>query len=522
VFLLLVGDHTLAGIRVVDHVDTVARFEGSRVFAKDGEEPVDLCGRRGRLLDDDLGREPGADKLDRVDLVVGQRDDRRDAVGEFVGVFRGDPEQDGTGLLGGRHVVVLEQAHEVVHEWLEGAGVLLDDQFAGPRTLLAGDRFLGLERLAYLGDVSITPASPDDGSTSPTGTDVSLLIGSGIGFERDIRVDTGGGRCRQDPNQVHSFTSDHRLLHGMLDSDYDECWLRYPRVDDADRRESYATRCLHVYAGETSPQHRAVRDELREGLEGLLGREPHLWQHPPRSVDGFLVVGQPDLLEVVADSVDVEMVRSLDDDGYHLRSTTWGRRRDYGRHGADRPGLVYRTFHLLRLMAAGEPIDDLDLVEEPRNAERLINQWDEPFRGTVERGYGGESIFKWEHLPDLRERYFDYARLLASVGINGIVLNDVNTTRPERPGDLAATGEFEGPRPARRTAPPEGGRPGRGVPAVRHPDVPFGELRLADVRGRPRHGGPARRRRRGLVGGEGRSGVRPDPRLRRVPRQSRL
>jgi len=62
-------------------------------------------------------------------------------------------------------------------------------------------------------------------------------------------------------------------------------------------------------------------------------------------------------------------------------------------------------------MAAGEPIDDLDLVEEPRNAERLINQWDEPpFRGTVERGYGGESIFKWEHLPDLRERYFDYAR----------------------------------------------------------------------------------------------------------------
>ncbi|SFR91480.1 alpha-glucuronidase [Halomicrobium zhouii] len=230
----------------------------------------------------------------------------------------------------------------------------------------------------------------------------------------------------------------------MLDADYDECWLRYPRVDDADRRESYARRCLHVYAGETSPQHGAIRDELREGLEGILGREPHLWQHPPRSADGFLVVGQPDLMEVVADSVDAGMVRSLDDDGYHLRSTTWeGAEVTVVTAPTDR-GLVYGTFHLLRLMATGEPIDDLDVVEEPRNAERLINQWDEPFRGTVERGYGGESIFKWEHLPDLRERYFDYARLLASVGINGVVLNDVNTTRPERPGDLAGTGEFEG------------------------------------------------------------------------------
>jgi len=96
-------------------------------------------------------------------------------------------------------------------------------------------------------------------------------------------------------------------------------------------------------------------------------------------------------------------------------------------------------------MAAGEPIDDLDLVEEPRNAERLADQ---PVGRTVPR-HGRAGLRRRVHLqvgapPDLRERYFDYARLLASVGINGIVLNDVNTTRPERPGDLAATGEFEG------------------------------------------------------------------------------
>ena len=43
-----------------------------------------------------------------------------------------------------------------------------------------------------------------------------------------------------------------------------------------------------------------------------------------------------------------------------------------------------------------------------------------------ERGYAGKSVFDWEALPALSPRYRDYARLLASVGINAIVWDNVN------------------------------------------------------------------------------------------------
>lgn len=57
---------------------------------------------------------------------------------------------------------------------------------------------------------------------------------------------------------------------------------------------------------------------------------------------------------------------------------------------------------------------------------RLLNHWDNP-DGTVERGYAGRSIWKWDELPDsVSPRYEEYARACASIGINGTVLNNVN------------------------------------------------------------------------------------------------
>lgn len=57
---------------------------------------------------------------------------------------------------------------------------------------------------------------------------------------------------------------------------------------------------------------------------------------------------------------------------------------------------------------------------------RILNHWDNP-DGTVERGYAGRSIWKWDELPDsVSPIYKEYARACASVGINGTVLNNVN------------------------------------------------------------------------------------------------
>ncbi len=86
-----------------------------------------------------------------------------------------------------------------------------------------------------------------------------------------------------------------------------------------------------------------------------------------------------------------------------------------------------RIFYIFALMLLCQAAwaDKLEL--------RLLNHWDNP-DGTVERGYAGKSIWKWEaiptgkkHMPDsLRMRYEEYGRINQQYGINGTVLNNVN------------------------------------------------------------------------------------------------
>ncbi|UZK70676.1 alpha-glucuronidase [Sphingomonas sp. S1-29] len=94
---------------------------------------------------------------------------------------------------------------------------------------------------------------------------------------------------------------------------------------------------------------------------------------------------------------------------------------------ANRPvGVLYGAFALLRELQTGTAIDAIDVAEQPKVDLRLLNHWDNLDR-TVERGYAGQSIWDWWKLPDVNDqRYTDYARANASIGINGAVLNNVN------------------------------------------------------------------------------------------------
>jgi len=89
-------------------------------------------------------------------------------------------------------------------------------------------------------------------------------------------------------------------------------------------------------------------------------------------------------------------------------------------------GVLYGTFALLRHLQAGRPLAGLDVTSAPKISRRLLNHWDN-LDGTVERGYAGFSLWQWFYLPEIRDpRYRDYARALASVGLNGTVLTNVN------------------------------------------------------------------------------------------------
>lgn len=81
-------------------------------------------------------------------------------------------------------------------------------------------------------------------------------------------------------------------------------------------------------------------------------------------------------------------------------------------------GVLYAVYELDRMMRCQQDILNINVKESPAYRYRVLNHWDNP-DGTIERGYAGFSIWKWDELPDVvSPRYEEYARACASVGIN--------------------------------------------------------------------------------------------------------
>jgi alpha-glucuronidase len=94
--------------------------------------------------------------------------------------------------------------------------------------------------------------------------------------------------------------------------------------------------------------------------------------------------------------------------------------------GGSEKGLLYGVYGLLARFCLGEPVETMNVKEKPIVARRVLNQWDNA-DGTIERGYAGKSFFfKNGRIGFNLTRLKDYARLLASIGINEICVNNVN------------------------------------------------------------------------------------------------
>jgi alpha-glucuronidase len=113
-------------------------------------------------------------------------------------------------------------------------------------------------------------------------------------------------------------------------------------------------------------------------------------------------------------------------DGFWLKSAAFDGHNVLLIAGLNDRGVLYGVFALLREMSLHERIDQVDELQNPHAPIRWVNQWDN-LDGSIERGYGGRSIF-FENdnvVPNLT-RAADYARLLASIGIDGCTVNNVN------------------------------------------------------------------------------------------------
>ena len=205
------------------------------------------------------------------------------------------------------------------------------------------------------------------------------------------------------------------------ESGYD-AWLRYAPLDDVSaRRYREAVPPVVIVLGAETPI-QSARDELVRGIKGMLNRTPRVESRV--SGDAAIVIGTVTQIRQAAPQL--APAGSIETDGFSLRTVRANGARFVVIAAQNDLGVLYGAFAFLRKIAVGESIADLDQKEAPYSPIRWINHWDN-LDGSIERGYGGRSIF-WENgraRQDL-SRVTDYGRLLASLGINGCSINNVN------------------------------------------------------------------------------------------------
>ncbi|MBB6145424.1 alpha-glucuronidase [Silvibacterium bohemicum] len=208
----------------------------------------------------------------------------------------------------------------------------------------------------------------------------------------------------------------------LLAEDGSAGWLRYARLEQSAIAALSKDLPAEVETLDTSPVVLSARSEAQKGISSMLGRT--LQAAEVADANGALVLGT--VAEVQQRFPSWKPGAAPQAEGYILRTI-----KSHGHSyilvaGADPNGVLYGTFRLLEKIAEGQDLARLNDVESPAAPIRWVDQWDNS-NGTIERGYSGRSIFfdNGTVRPDLA-RAGEYARLLASVGINGADVNNVN------------------------------------------------------------------------------------------------
>lgn len=206
----------------------------------------------------------------------------------------------------------------------------------------------------------------------------------------------------------------------MAEDGYD-LWLRY-RPLQVEAQTRYRPLATAIVSEETDPTIDRIAAELNTALGEMLGAPPPA--HRDVLPAGAIVFGTPKSPRIAALRLPL---RAVGKEGYVIRSVTIADKPVTVIAGNTSVGALYGAFRFLKLVQLGEPIDKLDIADKPKLDLRLLNHWDNLDRH-VERGYAGQSLWDWQKLPGYADpRYTDYARANASIGINGTVLNNVNS-----------------------------------------------------------------------------------------------
>lgn len=204
-----------------------------------------------------------------------------------------------------------------------------------------------------------------------------------------------------------------------------DLWLRYKRIQDDQVFANYRGQIFGISMEGSSPTISAAREELATALSAMLDKPIAFSKANGKA--GWIIAGTPEgSAEIRALKLENEL-RELGPEGYLLSNRKVNGVASLVIAANSDVGVLYGTFHLLRLIQTHRPLDnEFTITDSPKVQHRILNHWDNLDR-TVERGYAGFSLWKWHLLPGyIDPRYKDYARANASIGINGTVITNVN------------------------------------------------------------------------------------------------
>ncbi len=199
-----------------------------------------------------------------------------------------------------------------------------------------------------------------------------------------------------------------------------DAWLRYAPLETVARAKYDALPAAVVVLGDSAVL-ASAQDEMVRGITGMLGRSLRREQ---AIRERAILLGTLSAIHNIAP--EFEPPRPLGADGFLLAHAQVRGFDCLIVTATTARGVLYGVFALLSKIARNERLATLNQEEGPDVRIRWVDQWDN-LNGTIERGYAGPSIF-FENgaVRAGLTRAGQYARLLASVGINGCTINNVN------------------------------------------------------------------------------------------------
>ena len=192
----------------------------------------------------------------------------------------------------------------------------------------------------------------------------------------------------------------------MNSMEYEQAWLKYHSLSDYED-------CIYfnnIYVKESDLVIETAIKELQLAVKEILGIDCERIYDTNLEKEWNLNKG----IYFVTD-------QSIQKEGYHI----YVKDQAIVIEAGDSNGFLYGVYELIRYLQRNQSVRNIDYQTAPDIPYRMLNHWDN-LDGSIERGYSGKSFFFQDNEVIVNDRTRMYARLLASVGINATVINNVN------------------------------------------------------------------------------------------------